>query len=207
PALSPEWIDWLLTELNAASMLRQGIAAPSPSVEVVGTGELANSVLRAVLSADFSAAYRTDQPSGTCVALTILATDTFEPDRVAVTALNNAGMPHLAVRVDPGRARVGPLVIPGVTPCLYCHDLMLCAKDSAWPRLLAQLCQSSTRAQPHLMAWAAATAALQVRAFCDDTHPDALSRVIEINVDDHALHEQAISVHPYCTCAQQDSVA
>jgi hypothetical protein len=207
PTIDPEWIDWLLTELNAAKMLCNGAAAPSPSVEIVGTGELANLVLQAVTSADLTAAYRTDQPSGTCVALTVLATDTFEPDRVMVATLTQACVPHLVVRVDPGRARVGPLVIPRVTPCLCCHDLMLRAKDKAWPRMLAQMCHSTARIQPHLMAWAATTAALQVRSFCDDTHPDAISRVIEVNVDDHALHCQIVAAHPYCTCLQRDSAA
>ncbi len=30
---------------------------------------------------------------------------------------------HLPVVIDEERVRIGPLVIPGITPCLTCHDL------------------------------------------------------------------------------------
>ncbi len=49
------------------------------------------------------------------------------------------GLDHLPVVVDEDRVRVGPLVQPGRTPCLTCHDLHRADWDPAWPVLLHQM--------------------------------------------------------------------
>lgn len=46
---------------------------------------------------------------------------------------------HLPVAFAPGAVTVGPLVIPGETPCLTCRDGHERDRDPAWPRLHAQL--------------------------------------------------------------------
>lgn len=46
---------------------------------------------------------------------------------------------HLPVAFERGRATVGPLVIPGLTPCLACRDEHDRDRDAAWPRLHSQL--------------------------------------------------------------------
>ena len=52
------------------------------------------------------------------------------------------GITHLPVVLDEDRVRIGPLVIPGVTPCLTCLDLNRTDWDRAWPALLPQLGRS-----------------------------------------------------------------
>lgn len=47
--------------------------------------------------------------------------------------------PHLPVAVEPARITVGPLVVPGLTPCLSCRDAEDTARDPAWPLLHGQL--------------------------------------------------------------------
>ncbi|MDQ0892808.1 bacteriocin biosynthesis cyclodehydratase domain-containing protein [Agromyces ramosus] len=48
-------------------------------------------------------------------------------------------VPHLAIVFDDTGARVGPLVEPGVGPCLRCLDLSRRDHDAAWPVIAAQL--------------------------------------------------------------------
>lgn len=47
--------------------------------------------------------------------------------------------PHLPVAIESGRITVGPLVVPGATPCLSCRDAHERDRDPAWPRMHAQL--------------------------------------------------------------------
>ena len=48
-------------------------------------------------------------------------------------------VPHLPVALERGRITVGPLVVPGISPCLACRDAHERDRDPAWPRLHAQL--------------------------------------------------------------------
>ncbi len=58
--------------------------------------------------------------------------------------LLRSGVPHLLATVRDGIGTVGPLVIPGRTPCLRCVDLHRTDRDRAWPLLLAQLAPAGT---------------------------------------------------------------
>lgn len=59
------------------------------------------------------------------------------PDR-GVAAMSR-DLPHLvSVRVD-GETTVGPLVLPGTSPCLMCLELHRRDEDTAWPDVAAQL--------------------------------------------------------------------
>lgn len=46
---------------------------------------------------------------------------------------------HLPVALERGRITIGPLVVPGESPCLGCRDRAATDDDPAWPRLHAQL--------------------------------------------------------------------
>lgn len=46
---------------------------------------------------------------------------------------------HLPVAFAPSHVTVGPLVAPGITPCLSCRDANERDRDSTWPRLHAQM--------------------------------------------------------------------
>ena len=48
-----------------------------------------------------------------------------EPARAVFEQAQLHGITHLMVVLDEDRVRVGPMVIPGVTPCLTCLDLHL----------------------------------------------------------------------------------
>jgi hypothetical protein len=202
PGLESTWLDWLLNELHRAGMLRRGRRLPSPTIDVVGSGMLTSALCKAFTSAGLTAVKRVDAPAEKSAppALTILAGPALEPDRAQIAQLAERQMTHLVVRLEAGKARVGPFVIPGETPCVRCHDLYIGAHDDAWPRLLAQLCQTTERPAPYLLAWTAATAMLQVKAFCDGGLPDTLGRILEVSLNDHSLRGFDIRPHPDCGC-------
>ena len=133
----------------------------------VGTGLLAGDVGRparwaaadAVARAAGGAPPPADGPARRWLAahadLVVLA-EAARPDPVAASQLVVAGRAHLPVGVVDGRGTVGPLVVPGVTPCLRCEDLRRTDTDPTWPRLAAEL---AGRRDPVGVAPAAAIAA------------------------------------------------
>ncbi len=129
-----------------------------------------------------------------------MPTRSAEPDRALTDALFRAGRPHLVVRLEPDRAVVGPLVLPGRTPCVRCQDLQRCRLDDAWPHLLAQLCREPVEPEPTLLAWAASTAAVQVRAWLNDGSPDTAGSTLELGLADFRLRSRAWTAHPRCGC-------
>ncbi|AXT84205.1 hypothetical protein C6I20_02680 [Aeromicrobium sp. A1-2] len=62
-----------------------------------------------------------------------------EPARAVFESPAHLGLAHLPVVIDEDRVRIGPLVRPGRTPCVSCHDRHRTDWDRAWPALLHQL--------------------------------------------------------------------
>jgi hypothetical protein len=67
----------------------------------------------------------------------VLAHHLVEPRRVA--ALMSADIPHLPLVLTGTGAEIGPLVIPGATPCLSCLAATRRDADPSWPLIAAQL--------------------------------------------------------------------
>ncbi|MGO4955776.1 hypothetical protein ACTQ49_00635 [Luteococcus sp. Sow4_B9] len=96
------------------------------------------------------------------VDLVVVAPDRAEADRVLLSQLTRHDLPHLVVGCHGDIGRIGPLVLPGRTPCVTCHDLALGVTDPAWPRVLAHLCRMRTAAHPAMENWIAARTVLEV---------------------------------------------
>jgi hypothetical protein len=47
--------------------------------------------------------------------------------------------PHLLVVFDEQAAHVGPIIVPGVTPCAHCIDEQHRVSDDCWPAVATQL--------------------------------------------------------------------
>ena len=116
------------------------------------------------------------------------------------------GLPHLAVAVSGDAARVGPLVIPGLTPCLWCVDRRACDADAAWPALADQLRLRHSRARAQsgvLAATAGAFAVAQVLQLVDA--PDTAAPVcadaqVEFRAPDCLSRVLRVVRHPVCGC-------
>ena len=208
PDLDPEWIDWLVRRLAAAGLMSPPEQVRSMTLAVVGTGALADGVVAALRGSGLhvvraepaSLAHDDGVVAGPGPELVILAGNVAEPDRALTDALFRSGQPHLVVRLEPDRAVVGPLVIPGRSPCVRCQDLNRCRLDDAWPHLLAQLCREAVTPEPTLLAWAASTAVVQVRAWLAGGAPEATGSTLELGLADFRLHSRTWPAHPRCGC-------
>lgn len=81
------------------------------------------------------------------------------------SGLQRQDISHLSIVVRDLDVVVGPLVRPGLDPCLRCLDLARCQVDPAWPALATQLSGLATPRLPAGVLFAAAsTAALEVVA-------------------------------------------
>jgi hypothetical protein len=123
-----------------------------------------------VPSSDVASPYRPD-----LLVLAPVGLPVVRPDESL--ALERGGVAHLLAGVRETTGVVGPLVVPGSTPCLHCQHLSRFAADSAWPLLALQLAR---RAQAGLDACdvtlatlVGALATAQVLAFLDAGHARA----------------------------------
>lgn len=114
------------------------------------------------------------------------------------------GTAHLPAEVRDTTGVVGPLVLPGRTPCLQCLDLTRSDLDPAWPALAAQLASGPPRRAgcdgPLAMA-VASQAAMQVLAMIDGTtEPATLGGTLELTLPDWRWRRRTWPAHPECGC-------
>lgn len=107
---------------------------------------------------------------------------------------------HLPVAVDRARVTVGPLVVPGITPCLTCRDLHARDRDPAWPRLHTQLVgHDPGRVRAVLVAAAGAVAARLLSA-----SPAEESEIVGLSADG-SPDSRAVRFHEGCLCRAPSS--
>jgi bacteriocin biosynthesis cyclodehydratase domain-containing protein len=203
PDLAPAWIDWLCAHLSSTGFLIDAPPSPAAEVVVLGQGQLARSLTASLGEVGILAQRRPPGPMAGHYGqhLVILADAQVEPDRALTTQLTSSATPHLVVRLEPSRAVVGPLVVPGQTACVRCDDLGRCHLDSHWPMVLAQLCSTSTTPDPGLLGWAVATALAQVRAWLARAEPESLGRCLELGLADFRLRSRTWPAQPACGCS------
>ncbi len=128
-----------------------------------------------------------------------------EPQRRRFEAAMESGLNHLRVVVEEDRVRLGPLVRPGLTPCINCHDLHRTDWDRAWPALMTQFGKpAGPVSAPALSAtaiFAAATAiAAEAIALCEESTAETTGHCLVIGP--HYLDRSLwpVSFHPSCSC-------
>lgn len=111
--------------------------------------------------------------------------------------------PHLPVSVYRGHLSVGPLVVPGRTPCLNCLHLHRSDSDPHWPQLVDQWRAAAlifgVDSDP-LVSWQAATSAVtMIRHWIDSAHNSPAHRIRWRFP--HPVPEYEIATHhPACGC-------
>ena len=115
------------------------------------------------------------------------------------------GIDHLPVVIDEDRVRIGPLVRPGHSPCVSCHDLHRADWDPAWLALVHQLGRHTAGMTPpavdSLTTHAAALeVAAEVLAHADGRAGRTPGRCLVVGPahDDRAAWPLAF--HHACTC-------
>lgn len=106
---------------------------------------------------------------------------------------------HLPVAFEPGATTVGPLVVPGRTPCLACRDGHERDRDASWPSLHAQLVGATSG---HITAARTAEAAtLMARILAE---PGRGKRTKVVRVSPAGRHVwQTVKFHEECRCREQ----
>lgn len=110
----------------------------------------------------------------------------------------SADIPHLPVSFERGRVTVGPLVLPGVTPCLSCRDGHERDRDPAWPRLHAQLIGRDCGPIPAVRV--AEAAALVSRIL---SSPEGDSSPTAQVTADGAREWSSVTFHEECRCRER----
>lgn len=168
-------------------------------VQVVGHGPQAHEVVEGLRSAGVGRVTQHDEP---CVP---------GPDLVVVApeqgrgmghsdGLARAGCDHLWAHLRDGRVVVGPLVVPGGTSCLRCHDLHRTDADPAWPTL-ALTWETTKPARPSHAAVSllAATTVRQALTWLRGARPASMEATLEEQPDGQ-VHRVAWPVHAGCGC-------
>lgn len=132
--------------------------------------------------------------------LTVVSCATLEPDRAIAAELTAADHPHLFVRPRAQGAVIGPLVVPGRTSCLRCGDLSRTRTDSAWPRMLAQLCRTRGDWDPVAADWAAVVATTQILAHLTGRTVESASATLELGPLDWSWQRRLWRADPACGC-------
>lgn len=157
--------------------------------------------------ADAVAARLRSRNSADYPALVIL-TDDDAPQTAAL--LVKDGTPHLIARVEEQLGIVGPLVLPGHSPCLRCLDLVRAVVDPGWPALAAQLSQPARAPEACdgvLAVAVAAQAALQALQLLDGDSPGSIAGTLELELPGWRWRRRSWPRHPGCPCAWTAAVA
>lgn len=114
-----------------------------------------------------------------------------------------ADLAHLPISFDAGGVTVGPLVRPGLAPCLACRDGHERDRDPAWPRLHAQLI--GRESGPITGARVAEAARMAARLLAGGEQQDAEeSRFVRITASGERVW-RSLSFHAECRCRELSS--
>lgn len=124
-----------------------------------------------------------------------------EPARAIFDPYLTDGVTILPVVIDGANILVGPLVVPGRSPCLRCLDAGRRDWDPTWPTLVAQFGRHRARGlavdalRLHL---AAGFVAAEILALADGAPPQSLSR--RITLDGEERRSEPVAFDPACHC-------
>lgn len=176
PGAAADLVEALAPALRASVMPREiGLAAADvvPHEAVLGLVDALQAAgARVERVSPASAAERPDR-------LVVLAGAGVVPPHLA-HELMAADVPHLPLALETRRARVGPIVRPGATPCLSCiwaHEADL---DPAWPALASQLATAPSAPSRALAALAGSVVPRLLRRAED---APGTSRSLEVSAD------------------------
>ncbi|HXD28874.1 MAG TPA: hypothetical protein VN621_08995 [Arthrobacter sp.] len=109
-------------------------------------------------------------------------------------------VPHLPVLFGPSWARIGPLVIPGLTTCLDCAKTDRTLPPDL-PRTAGCPRSGSSTAELALSATAAGLATLQVMMLLDGVNvPTTVDAVLMVDLSTGGVHRVPVEARPGCTC-------
>ncbi|MFI0775009.1 ThiF family adenylyltransferase [Streptomyces sp. NPDC021212] len=128
----------------------------------------------------------------------------YAPDPAAAEPLLASGTPHLYAGVIEGTGVVGPLVLPGVTPCAGCAAAARAEREPTWPRMLAQWRSGRRGSAPAcdtaLATVVAGLTASRALAFLDGGLPAGAAARWELALPGLSWQAESVEAHPGCEC-------
>ncbi|OIH98118.1 TOMM precursor leader peptide-binding protein [Curtobacterium sp. MCBA15_001] len=181
---------------------------PEPLVrtQVHGSGAVADT-LDTFLTGEGVTVVRTSAPRGGPVTLptptpkfgVVVADHVVDPALRA--AWTRRGLPHLPVVVSDGRVRVGPVIVPGVGPCLQCLEYARVDDDPAWPAIAAQVWgRPAAPLSPYRTAAVAAAVTRLVVELLPRTSTAPGVEQLVFERDDLSVTRRSTAPHPRCAC-------
>jgi hypothetical protein len=154
--MTPAELDDFLNRIAPA--LERESEPPRRRVHVVGCDTGRREIMRA-FDDEWNVVDPADDSSNTVahVDLVIIVANYVAPLAIAGAWLRR-DTPHLLVVFDEQDAHIGPLIVPGMTPCAYCIDDRHRLTDDCWSAVATQLMYAH---EPHT------AAALRFRVACD----------------------------------------
>ncbi|WKX72473.1 ThiF family adenylyltransferase [Streptomyces sp. XD-27] len=142
------------------------------------------------------------------LALTVIAPRdglaAYAPEPAEVEQLLGSGAPHLYAGVIEATGVVGPLVVPGVTPCAGCVAADRAEREPYWGRLLAQWRSGRRPAVPAcdtaLATVVAGVTAAHALSFLDGQLPPTAGSRLELVLPALTWHARSIRPHRNCGC-------
>ncbi|MCT9932533.1 ThiF family adenylyltransferase [Planotetraspora sp. A-T 1434] len=125
-------------------------------------------------------------------------------DSVLVHEIGTERIPHLLATAFEGCGSVGPLVIPGTTPCLHCLDLTRRDRDPSWPAVSARLGGypvGEIACDTTLSSLVAAQTAGHTLTYLDGG--DVTNGTLDLMPDWRWRH-RSWERHPHCPCSRND---
>lgn len=162
------------------------------------TQQLAGTVRAALRELDLA-------PAGTGGPSLHVHLSTGEPARSRIQPLAATGLAHLLISTAGPQVRLGPLVVPGISPCLTCLDLGQADQDPTWPVVVAQSEGPPIAIGPAGVAattrWAVAAAvARDVRALVAGRRPRSAGAVLLLGPDGEHETSRPVTFHHGCGC-------
>ncbi|MBU3869623.1 TOMM precursor leader peptide-binding protein, partial [Streptomyces sp. 4503] len=137
----------------------------------------------------------------------------YAPDPEPAQPLLASGTPHLYAGVLEATGVVGPLVVPGMTPCAGCAAAGRAEREPVWPRMLAQWRSGRRRTAPAcdaaLAMVVAGLTAVQALAFLDGRPSGGAGVRWELALPSLVWEARPVVAHPGCGCGaagEEDAV-
>ncbi|MFD5386935.1 SDR family NAD(P)-dependent oxidoreductase [Streptomyces sp. NPDC127074] len=137
----------------------------------------------------------------------------YAPDPEPAQPLLASGTPHLYAGVIEATGVVGPLVVPGMTPCAGCAAAGRAEREPVWPRMLAQWRSGRRRTAPAcdaaLAMVVAGLTAVQALAFLDGRPSGGAGVRWELPLPSLVWEARPVVAHPGCGCGaagEEDAV-
>lgn len=205
-SLPPALVNQLITELTSARLTQP--PATFLQLTIIGRDQVKHALHDAVR-------HRTPSPHLKGIGRHTLSwlTDT-SPDDVGLVVLTGMEvphqqmieilwrrrLPHLCVHLRDGRAVLGPLTVPGYSPCPMCAESHRRSDDSARELLALQLRNQTASGSPLVISSLVNMIVLQLERIAHYGYADSPLLATEVTVDLVGLHHVAKPVLPHPNC-------